>query len=337
MLPSEVLSLLLRARALALLVIIPGCDRQPDTSSRPVVRQQSDKPRAREAHVPRRQDQDRELIAIIEAAFARHQVPARNRPVYLALAQLESNFTVDQVSPAGALGLFQITPVTVMSILETHPELERGKVPVFNPMVKGTRRILPRGADRRYPLRVMRWYAARLRRARESLRQSVDDDRRYHEKLRQLDVRFDPDANARLAVYHLEQLRKGFFGRRRCYRYRGTDAAHKGKKLCGSFSGRHATLLAAAGYHLGVGAVENMLAVSQARSIDRYVESLKKAKEPMYRRNRYYLAKLRRLSRTYAALLRKGPLEREAVARAFPRQPALARRLFRRYAVTPSR
>jgi hypothetical protein len=270
------------------------------------------------------------LYEIILRAFDRHQVKARHRPVYLALAHLESNFTVDEISPVGAVGLFQITPVTAASILAAHPDLAP-ELPLYNPLLENDRRILFRGTAKRYSLKVMRWYATRLRRERDRLR----GEEGYPGSIRMLDIRFDPHANASMGVYHLERLRKGYFGYRRCYRYWGKLEKHKGKKLCGTFSGNHATLLAAAGYHLGIGAVESMLAVSQSRSIRQYVSSIRRSRDPMYRRNHYYIAKLQRLSRRYRKLVAVG-LDQEAMARAFRRQPALARRLFRRFP-TPKR
>jgi hypothetical protein len=271
------------------------------------------------------------LYEIICRAFDRHRVKARHRPIYLALAHLESNFTVDEISPVGAVGLFQITPVTAASILAAHPDLSPD-LPLYNPPLDNGRHILYRGTAERYSLKVMRWYATRLGRERDRLRGGED----YPRAIRALDIRFDPHANASMGVFHLERLRKGYFGHRRCYRYRGRLDKHKGKKLCGTFSGRHATLLAAAGYHLGIGAVESMLAVSQSRSIRQYVTSIRRSRDPMYRRNHYYIAKLQRLSRRYSALL-SSELDRAAMARAFRRQPALARRLFRRFPAPPDR
>jgi hypothetical protein len=313
-----------------------GCapdKRAPSTSPPPAVNADKE---SQGSDAAGRRASDPALHEIILAAFDRHRVKPAARPVYLALAHLESTFSVDVVSPVGAVGLYQITPVTANWILDDHPDYDRRQAPIFNPLYRGKRRVLHRGADRVYPLRVMRIYAGHLKRSRrEQRRRFPSDHDRYLEALKTVDIRFDPHANAMMAVFHLERIRKKSFSHYRCYRYRGRDPEHRGKKLCGSFTGRHATLLAAAGYHLGLGAVENMLALSRARSIRSYLKSVRRSPSGAYKRNHFYLMKLLRLSRKYSAVLEGEKLTKESVLKVFPRQPAIARRLFRTYHVGP--
>ena len=271
------------------------------------------------------------LRDIIFAAFDRHGVKPQNRPVYLALAHLESKFAVDAISPMGAVGVFQLMANTAAVILRDHPDLRPREVPLFNPRLGGKRRFLVRGKSVRRSHRAIRWHARRLRARRDRLRVAARAAGRSPvPRLAALDARFDPFVNASLAVFHLEQLRTKFYGRRRCHLYQGKAPRHRGKKYCRAFSGRTATLLAAAGYHLGTNAVASMLAVSRPRTMAQYLASVRRAGPGVYRSNYIYIRKLLRLSRTYARLL-KGGLRQEELARAFPRLPALARRLFTRY------
>jgi hypothetical protein len=255
-------------------------------------------------------------LEIIEEALRRNKIAQTALPDYLAFAHLESNFDPHVVSPVGAVGLFQLMPATALSLADTHPAVARERVVIYNPTWRSGRRLLFAGPARRYPMRVLRWYGAHLKKFLQ---------RAGPEQLVAADSRFDPQVNALLATYHVDRLRKRYFRRYRCYR-------SKGRKICGNFGGRHATMMAAACFHLGTPSVARAIAETGARSFQAYIRATLRSKKRSQRDNGRYLRRLSRLARTYRRLASGGRPQREAVARAF-RDPAIAQNLFRTHPV----
>jgi soluble lytic murein transglycosylase-like protein len=300
------------------------------------------------------------LIDIILAAFRRYEVHPSVYPYYLALAHIESKFKADVVSRVGAVGVYQIIPVTAMHIISAHPDYVAEQMMIFNPTCRHRRKVLYRGAHRSYSLRILRTYADKLKdfkrqQLAESKKELTQNIQAYQEKkiskdslvakyggieqgywkrLKKADVRFDPYTNVMLGVYYLEKIRKNHFGRYRCYSPRYRSTARIAKRLCGTFSGVHATLMTAAAYHVGMGAVEDMIARSQSRSLYGYMRNAYRSSRIMYRRNSYYLARLLELSRKYSQLLASHDFDQASMAQLFPGDEESAERLFRRYAVT---
>jgi hypothetical protein len=253
------------------------------------------------------------LLELLQRAMKRNAIPAAELPVFLAFIHVESRFAPDQISSMGAAGLFQLMPGTAAAIAAEHPDYAGRPLRLFNPKVKGDRLLLHAGPRARYRPSALRWYAKRLRRFKQNGPPGA---------LVVTDQRFDPYTSALLGTFYIRKLEKTFFNRYRCYR--------KGKaKLCGTFRGRHAALLAAACFHLGPGRVLEQIASSRSRTIKAYIDSARRSKDRSFRRNARYLTKLVVTTRRYARLVKRKRLNREAVKQALGEE--IAGRLFARY------
>jgi soluble lytic murein transglycosylase-like protein len=253
------------------------------------------------------------LLELLQRAMQRNGIAADELPVFLAFIHVESRFAPDQVSVMGAVGLFQLMPGTAAAIAAEHPDFAGHPLRLFNPEVKPGRLLLHAGPRARYRPSALRWYAKRLRRFKQHAPPGA---------LPVTDQRFDPYTSALLGTFYIRKLEKTFFNRYRCYR--------KGKaKLCGTFRGQHAALLAAACFHLGPGRVLDQIATSKSRTIKAYIDSARRSKDRSFRRNARYLTKLVVTTRRYARLVKRKRLNREGVTQALGEE--IARGLFARY------
>jgi len=302
---------------LAIVLVAPACGGRSDEARRdlPRVAPPDSATPTDTASVPPRVT----ILEIIEEALRRNGISEEMLPDYLAFAHLESNFDPHVVSPVGAAGLFQLMPATALGIADAHPIVSRERVVIYNPVWRSGRRLLFGGPQRHYSARLLRWYGAHLKRF---LREHDGAD----DELAQLvtaDSRFDPRINALLATFHVKRLRRRYFGRYRCFR-------SEGRKVCGNFRGKHATMMAAACFHLGTPTVARTIAETGARSFQAYLRAARRSKKRSQRDNGRYLSRLSRLARTYRRLSAGGRPRREAVARAF-RDPSIAENLFRSF------
>lgn len=255
------------------------------------------------------------LLELLQRAMQRNGIAADELPVFLAFIHVESRFAPDPISVMGAAGLFQLMPGTAAAIAAEHPDFAGQPLRLFNPEVKPGRRLLHAGPRARYRPSALRWYAKRLRRFKQHGPPGA---------LPVTDQRFDPYTSALLGTFYIRKLEKTFFGRYRCYR--------KGKaKLCGTFRGQHAALLAAACFHLGPGRVLDQIATSKSRTIKAYIDSARRSKDRSFRRNARYLTKLVVTTRRYARLVKRKRLNQEGVTQALGEE--IAKGLFARYPI----
>lgn len=253
------------------------------------------------------------LLELVQRAMQRNGIADDELPVMLAFIHVESRFAPDPISVMGAAGLFQLMPGTAAVIAAEHPDFSGQPLRLFNPKVKGERLLLHAGPRARYRPSALRWYARRLRRFKQNGPPGA---------LAVTDQRFDPYTSALLGTFYIRKLETTFFNRYRCYR--------KGKaKLCGTFRGQHAALLAAACFHLGPGRVLEQIASSKSRTIKAYIDSARRSSDRSFRRNARYLTKLVVTTRRYARLVKGKRLNRAAVTQALGEE--IAAGLFARY------